>query len=56
MQQKTEEGSEYKGFNTFGSKYDLTFEWICYKYKCKFKTMFEEITTGTPGVSVNILD
>ena len=34
----------------------MTFEWICYKYKGKFKTLFEEITKGTPDFSVNILD
>ena len=53
---KTEEVSEYKGFDALGKKYDLTFECICYKYKGKFNTMFEEITKGTPYFSVNILD
>ena len=52
---KTEEVSEYKGFYVLGNKYDLTFEWIYYKYKGKFKTIFEEITKGTPDLSVNVL-
>ena len=34
----------------------MTLEWISYKNKGKFKTIFEEITQGTPGLSVNILD
>ena len=51
---KSEEVSEYIGFYESGNKYDLTFKRIRYKYKGKFKAMFEEITTGTPGVSVNI--
>ena len=53
---KTKEVSEYKAFDALSNKYDLIFKWICYKYKGKFKTLFEEIMKGTPDLSVNILD
>ena len=53
---KSEEISDYTGYDDRGNKYYFTYEWIQSMYKGLFPELFKKITQGPPDKKIAIPD